>query len=541
MVSVSNKTPTINITSPATGTKYTAPASISFSASATDIDGTISKVEYYNGLILIGTATTSPYSYTWSNVVAGTYSITAKATDNKGAVGISNAISVTVSKVPLTYTYNYDGSGNYSWDNTNSWLPKALPEVGDTGIIKSGEAQLKGITVNAEIRLESGGTIKNVSASSIAKLVMLGGTLSVYTGGTGAPLTSAITVANDSKINVGSTSAAVLTLNGTIAGAGNIDKTGVGTLLINATADAYKGNITVTGGIVKVASSNGLGLCGAIVKVGATLDISANTTCYSLVIDSLGKLALNQNITVQTAVLGQINLVAGVYNAINMPFFISGTGTLTVQNNLLTVGTPIAGSVTLTASSGIAYDWYNGSIAVDTSTTFKPSSSGNYNVKATNAVGCTVSSAAIAIQTVNVKKGWNLISFNLHPVDSSIATLCNGIDVLEIKNMDAFWHKGQNAVFNSLSHLTTGTGYFVYMNTAGMISLTGRQSTMGIGTLKTGWNLIGCPFQIPITFNTYFSTANCTLIKNFDGFWIPSGTTNSIQNLEPAKGYFVKK
>ncbi len=34
---------------------------------------------------LIGTDTTSPYSIAWSGIAAGTYTLTAKATDNSGA------------------------------------------------------------------------------------------------------------------------------------------------------------------------------------------------------------------------------------------------------------------------------------------------------------------------------------------------------------------------------------------------------------------------------------------------------------------------
>jgi Bacterial Ig domain len=91
-----NQAPTVSITSPAANASYAAPASITISANATDADGTISKVEFYNGTTLLGSDTTSPYSYAWSGLVAGTYSITAKATDSKGAVTTSAAVSISV-------------------------------------------------------------------------------------------------------------------------------------------------------------------------------------------------------------------------------------------------------------------------------------------------------------------------------------------------------------------------------------------------------------------------------------------------------------
>jgi hypothetical protein len=93
---VANPPPTVSITSPANGATYTAPASIALTAAASDANGTVTQVAYYQGTTLIGTATSAPYSVTWSNVAAGSYSLTAKATDNGGATTTSAAVSITV-------------------------------------------------------------------------------------------------------------------------------------------------------------------------------------------------------------------------------------------------------------------------------------------------------------------------------------------------------------------------------------------------------------------------------------------------------------
>jgi GH18 family chitinase len=96
-VNGTNPAPTTSITSPANAATFTAPASITINANAADTaPGTVSKVDFYNGTTLLGTDTTSPYSFSWTNVAAGTYTLTTKATDNQGAVGTSAAISVTV-------------------------------------------------------------------------------------------------------------------------------------------------------------------------------------------------------------------------------------------------------------------------------------------------------------------------------------------------------------------------------------------------------------------------------------------------------------
>jgi hypothetical protein len=95
-VNSANQAPTVSLTAPANNATYTAPAAVNITATATDADGTISKVEFYNGTTLLATETASPYTYTWSSVAAGTYSLTAKAYDNLGAVITSGVVTITV-------------------------------------------------------------------------------------------------------------------------------------------------------------------------------------------------------------------------------------------------------------------------------------------------------------------------------------------------------------------------------------------------------------------------------------------------------------
>ncbi len=89
------------ITAPLTGSTYSAPGAVVFNAYAVEGGGGISKVEYYNGANLIGMSTTKPYAFTWNNVAAGTYSITAKAynTQSTPLIKTSAAISITVNTV----------------------------------------------------------------------------------------------------------------------------------------------------------------------------------------------------------------------------------------------------------------------------------------------------------------------------------------------------------------------------------------------------------------------------------------------------------
>jgi hypothetical protein len=87
--------PTVNLTEPAVGATFAAPAKIKLTAEAAADAGSITKVEFFEGTNLIGTATASPYTFTWDTVPAD-YSFTAKATDSAGGSALSTSVSVFV-------------------------------------------------------------------------------------------------------------------------------------------------------------------------------------------------------------------------------------------------------------------------------------------------------------------------------------------------------------------------------------------------------------------------------------------------------------
>jgi hypothetical protein len=99
-VNTANQPPVIAISNPVTGSTFTAPATITITANASDTDGTISKVEFFNGATKLGEKTSNPWSFTWNNVPAGTYSLTAAASDNSGTKTTSSAVSIIVNNLP---------------------------------------------------------------------------------------------------------------------------------------------------------------------------------------------------------------------------------------------------------------------------------------------------------------------------------------------------------------------------------------------------------------------------------------------------------
>ena len=122
MVTVSgNSPPTVTLTQPANGATFTAPATVNVAASASDSDGTVAKVEFFNGATKLGEDTTAPYAFAWSGVAAGTYTVTARATDNQGFTTTTAAVTITVkaANTPATVAITSPADGTvFDWKPT---------------------------------------------------------------------------------------------------------------------------------------------------------------------------------------------------------------------------------------------------------------------------------------------------------------------------------------------------------------------------------------------------------------------------------------
>jgi len=94
--SAANQPPTVALTGPLAGTSYTAPAGMALTATANDPENQLARVDFYSGTTLIGSDATAPFSFNWAGVAAGTYTLSAKAVDAKGATATSSSVTVTV-------------------------------------------------------------------------------------------------------------------------------------------------------------------------------------------------------------------------------------------------------------------------------------------------------------------------------------------------------------------------------------------------------------------------------------------------------------
>ncbi len=93
-----NTVPTVSVL-PGTGLTFGASDSIEFLVQASDPNtgGSVTNIQLYRGDLKVAEATPGPLRFTLRNVPSGSYAFTARAIDNKGAVGVSSSVSVTIS------------------------------------------------------------------------------------------------------------------------------------------------------------------------------------------------------------------------------------------------------------------------------------------------------------------------------------------------------------------------------------------------------------------------------------------------------------
>ena len=100
-VATANTPPVVSLTAPSNNATFNTNSAITLTATATDANGSVSKVEFFNGASKLGEDTSAPYSFAWNNVANGNYVLVAKATDNNNAATTSSAISVVVRPNPV--------------------------------------------------------------------------------------------------------------------------------------------------------------------------------------------------------------------------------------------------------------------------------------------------------------------------------------------------------------------------------------------------------------------------------------------------------
>ncbi len=101
-VTTANLPPVTALTSPTNNARFTNAATVPVFASAEDTIGGVARVEFYVNALFSGADTTSPYSGTASNLLAGTNVLTTVAYDTFGLAATSAPVSIVVTNLAVT-------------------------------------------------------------------------------------------------------------------------------------------------------------------------------------------------------------------------------------------------------------------------------------------------------------------------------------------------------------------------------------------------------------------------------------------------------
>jgi len=145
--------------------------------------------------------------------------------------------------------------------------------------------------------------------------------------------------------------------------------------------------------------------------------------------------------------------------------------------------------------------------------------------------------------TYTFNKGWNLVSFN-HTMENENIQSFFGAQIehiLKIRTFDEFYEKNIPSQFNTLDIIQTGKAYYMYADTAFYLNINDNTTQLETTVLKTGWNLISYPLSATTDIEQIISpiAENIALIKDFEGFYYPDGSNNSLTTFKPNKGYLI--
>ena len=121
--------PTVKLTAPTTGSSFTTAQTILMAATATEGGSAIASVKFYSLPNLLTTDNSTPYTFDWSGMAAGSYKIVAEATDANG-LKATDTVAVTITQaimiVKLKQGWNLigcpiDGSTDLSKALSSVW------------------------------------------------------------------------------------------------------------------------------------------------------------------------------------------------------------------------------------------------------------------------------------------------------------------------------------------------------------------------------------------------------------------------------------
>jgi endo-1,3(4)-beta-glucanase len=302
-----NLSPTISITSPSDGSSIKEGVAITINTIASDLDGSVTVVEFFDGATKLGEDATAPFSFVWNGASIGNHQLTAIATDNLGAKSTSAAVAVSVSEEKLCSEIATDAQqGSFSQGyqvtfetvGTSVTITFKLLDTNKAGVI----AYLWKQTPFSETQMDQ---VSDFTFSKTISGLTAGTTISyackfAFSGGLAATKYFSYVVGTGCT---GSSSDVTAPENFT-ASFGNITSSSV-ELLLNATDDSGKVVYDISYGTTSKVVNGDSGVQKSYIISGLTPETDYSFSIASR--DLTGNLATNNPIILQASTLANTN------------------------------------------------------------------------------------------------------------------------------------------------------------------------------------------------------------------------------------------
>ena len=502
---LSKGAPVISIIEPTTNTVYKQGDNVTINTIATITTGNITKVDFYTGTTLLNSDLVSPYTYSWTNVLPGTYKITAVATDNSGNKTTSSAVTITV--VPLA---TITAAGATTFCSGSSVVLNSNTGTGYTYQWKNGATTIAGATASSYTATASGSYTVNVSAnsqttSSVATVITANvlPVISQYAQINGGVWnqTSTATLCSGSTIVVGpkpttTTGWTWTGPNGYSATTREITLASVATNQGGVYTASYTDGNTCKSSAIFTLMLNALPTA---LSVAASATYCQNATAAQLTATgtnlnwytaATGGTAVTTAPTPTTSTVGTINYyVSQTTNTCESSRTLLSVTVNALPTAAITRTTPTTfctgRSVVLTTSSGSSYKWFNERMQVGTAQTYTATTAGSYTVEVTNASNCKATSEATTV-TVNALPTAVITT-------TTPATFCEGGSLVLIASAGSSykWMNGTTQVGTAQTYTATSAGsYTVEITNANNCKATSAATTVAVNAIPSAPSVV---------------------------------------------------
>jgi pectate lyase len=471
-----NKIPTVSITAPVNASKTCIGATITITATAADSDGSISKVDFYNGTTLLGTDNTTPYTYSYTPTTVSTLSLNAIATDNSNATGTSSIVSVTINALPtatmtspstsfcaggsVALSANAGTGLTYQWSNASGTISGAT-----TGTYTATVASTYTVKVTNSSSCSATSTATSITVSSAPTATITSPSTSFCAGGSVALSANAGTGLTYQWSNASGTisGATTGTYTATVASTYTVKVTNSNACSATSTATTITVNsaptATITspstsfcaGGSVALSANSGNGLTYQWSNASGTIS-GATTGTYTATVAST-----------YTVKVTNSNACSATSTATTITVSSAPTATITSPSTSFCAG----GSVLLTASAGSSYKWMNGTTQVGTEASYIVTRAGSYSVEVTNEGNCKATSSVTTITVNAAPAAPSILTSQITYCEAAIASQLSATGIGLLWYTVSAGGAGSTTAPTPLTSVAGLTNYYVSQTTTG--------------------------------------------------------------------------